>query len=71
MLRCHDLGVRAYLAAPARRCGQLGERVKTVAMVRHRGLLEEEEHLDGLASVQAEAIQKPLSLAEPPEGDSK
>jgi hypothetical protein len=57
------------LAAPTREeLSHILERVavKTVAMVRHRGLLEE-EHLDGLASVRAEAIQKSLSCGAPPE----
>jgi hypothetical protein len=63
----------AKLAAPTREeLSHILERVaaRTLAMVRHRGLLEE-EYLDGLASVQAEAIQMPLSLGAPPEEDPR
>jgi hypothetical protein len=63
----------AKLAAPTREeLSHILERVaaRTLAMVRHRGLLEE-GYLDGLASVQAEAIQKTLSLGAPPEEDPR
>jgi hypothetical protein len=68
-----DMVSFAKLAAPTREeLSHILERVaaKTLAMVRHRGLLEE-EYLDGLASVQAEAIQMPLSLGAPPEEDPR
>jgi hypothetical protein len=68
-----DMVSVAKVAAPTHEeLSHIIERVaaKTMAMVRHRGLLEE-AHLDGLVSVQAGAIQKPLSLGAPPEDDSK
>jgi hypothetical protein len=44
--------------------------VKTLAMARRRGLLEE-EYLDTLARVQAEALQTALPLGEVPRDDSR